>query len=73
MREKRCGKVEQIDESHCRFTVETFNCNELVPWIRTFICRITDIQFSDPFVDKRFKKDLKKMYRMYGIEGGAEE
>ena len=73
MREKRCGKVEQIDENHCRFTVETFNCNELVPWIRTFICRITDIHFSDPFVDKRFKKDLKKMYRMYGIEGGAEE
>lgn len=72
MREKRGGKVEQIDENHCRFSIETYNCNELVPWIRTFICRITDIHFSDVIVDTRFKKDMKRMYKMYGI-GGAEE
>ena len=73
MREKRCGKVEQIDENHCKFSVQTYNCSELVPWIRTFICRITDIHFSDSATEARFKNDLKRMYSMYGIEGGAEE
>ena len=72
MREKRGGKVEMLDENHCRFSIETYNCNELVPWIRTFICRITDVHFSDVIVDTKFKKDLKRMYKMYGI-GGAEE
>ena len=73
MREKRCGKIEQLDEHHCRFSIETYNCFELIPWIRTFICRITDIHFSDPFVEKTFKADMDRMYRMYGIDGGAEE
>lgn len=72
MREKRGGKVEMLDENHCRFSIETYNCNELVPWIRTFICRITDVHFSDVIVDTKFKKDMKRMYKMYGI-GGAEE
>ena len=72
MREKRGGKVEMLDENHCRFSIETYNCNEIVPWIRTFICRITDVRFSDVIVDTKFKKDMKRMYKMYGI-GGAEE
>lgn len=42
-REKRCGSVEKIDDHTSRFYAEVYDATELIPWIRTFICRITDI------------------------------
>lgn len=39
----------------------------MVPWIRTFICRITDINFTSSTLEKQFKSDLEAMYRTYGI------
>lgn len=70
-REKRCGQVEWIDEHRCRFTAEVFDTNELVPWMRTFLSRITRMNLSNRTVEDRFKADLREMYRMYGIEGGC--
>ena len=46
-REKRCGRVEQIDEQHYRFVAEVFDSLEMLPWIRTFIGRITKMNFSN--------------------------
>ncbi len=69
-REKRCGKVERIDDNTCRFSADVFDSMELVPWIRTFICRIVDIRFSDERIEKKFKDDIRAMYEMYGLEGG---
>ncbi len=71
-REKRCGRVEKIDRNTSRFTADVFDAGELVPWIRTFICRITDISFSNPELERQFKDDLREMYALYGIEGGEE-
>ena len=68
-REKRCGKVERIDKNTSRFYAEIFDSNELIPWIRTFICRITDISFSNKTIEKQFKKDLDEMYALYGLAG----
>ncbi|MBQ8696190.1 MAG: WYL domain-containing protein [Clostridia bacterium] len=70
-REKRCGHVERIDDNTYRFTAEVYDISEMIPWIRTFICRITDLHFSDRNLEKRFKQDIEEMYRMYGI-GEAE-
>lgn len=69
-REKRCGKVEKIDDNHYRFTADVFDTNEMFPWIRTFICRITRAEFSDREAEARFKNDIRTMYEMYGIDGG---
>lgn len=69
-REKRCGRVERIDRNTSRFSADVYDASELVPWIRTFICRITDIHFSDTSLETRFREDLKTMYRLYGLEGG---
>ncbi len=71
-REKRCGTVEHLDENTCRFSAEIYDATEIIPWIRTFICRITEIHFSNPVLEKRFLKDLEEMYRLYGIEDKEE-
>lgn len=69
-REKRIGTVEQLDENTYRFSADVYDSSEMIPWIRTFICRIVRMSFSDRNVENQFKKDLEEMYRMYGI--GAE-
>lgn len=71
-REKRCGRVEKVDDNHYRYVAEVFNTEEMLPWIRTFICRITKLNFSNRTVENRFKADLLKMYEMYGMDGGEE-
>lgn len=71
-REKRCGRVEMLDEHHCRFVAEVFDTNEMLPWIRTFISRITRLSFSNRTVENKFRADLQAMYHLYGIGGGDE-
>lgn len=67
LREKRCGRVERTSAHTSRFVAEVYDARELVPWIRTFICRITSIHFSNQELQERFLADLEAMYRMYGI------
>ena len=66
-REKRCGTVERIDGNTSRFSADVYDCGELVPWIRTFICRIEEIHFSDKELEDQFKKDIEEMYLLYNI------
>ena len=66
-REKRVGRVEKLDGNTYRFTADVYDVSEMIPWIRTFICRIIDINFSSPALEKQFKSDLESMYRTYGI------
>ena len=66
-REKRCGNVERINNNTAKFSCDVFDSSELVPWIRTFICRITDISFSNRNIEKRFILDLDWMYEQYDI------
>jgi hypothetical protein len=72
LREKRCGTVERIDNNTSRFSADVYDSTEVIPWIRTFICRITDISFSNKDVEKQFKDDISAMYQLYGLEGGDE-
>ena len=67
-REKRIGHVEYIDEHTCRFWADVYDASELIPWIRTFICRITDISISNKVLEIQFKEDLQAMYEMYGLK-----
>ena len=68
-REKRIGRLEYMDEHTCRFSADVYDASELIPWIRTFICRITDISISNKALEKQFKEDLQAMYEMYGLKG----
>ena len=71
-REKRIGRVEKIDDYNYRFIADVYETSELVPWIRTFICRITKLNFSNRTIENKFKQDIKQMYKMYGIDDGGE-
>lgn len=66
-REKRVGQIEKIDNNTYRFTADVYDTSEMTPWIRTFICRITELHFSNRTVENRFKRDIEEMYRIYGI------
>jgi len=72
-REKRCGTVEKVNEHTSRFSANVYDASELIPWIRTFICRITEIHFSNKELEKQFLDDLEDMYKLYGLEGGDAE
>ena len=72
-REKRIGRVEQLDDLTYRFSAEVYDSWEMVPWIRTFISRIESMNFSNRTVENRFKEDIREMYRMYGIDGEVAE
>ena len=64
-REKRVGCVDKIDDNHYKFSAEVFDAWELVPWIRTFICRITSITFSNNKHQNKFFDDFELLYSMY--------
>lgn len=66
-REKRIGKVEKIDDYTYNFDSYVYDTSEMIPWIRTFICRIVKLNFSNRTLENEFKKDIKKMYEIYGV------
>ena len=35
-REKRCGTVVKIDDTHWRFSADVYDAREMLPWLRTF-------------------------------------
>ena len=64
-REKRCGTIEKVDANHWRFSAEVFDALEMLPFLRTFIGRITDLQCSDERVIERFNQDVQALSEMY--------
>lgn len=69
-REKRVGNVEKIDDFTYRFSADVYDTMEMIPWIRTFICRIIKMNFSNRTAENQFKSDLEQMYKMYGLIRG---
>lgn len=72
-REKRIGRVEKVDDRTYRFTADVYDTSEMIPWIRTFICRIVRMNFSNRSAENKFKSDLCEMYRIYGLDGEVRE
>lgn len=66
-REGRGGTVIKTAENIYQYEIEVFDCNEMLPWIRTFIGRILSLQCSAKSVEQRFYQDLQTMYHMYQI------
>lgn len=67
-REGRGGSVTKMAPGIYLYETEVFDCNEMLPWIRTFTGRILSLECTDKSVEQRFYRDLQTMYRMYQIE-----
>ena len=72
-REKRGGSVERLDGNRCRFSVWVYDSRELIPWMRSFLCRITEFRFSNQVLEEQFAADIREMYALYGITGEEDE
>ena len=66
--EGRHGTVTKLEQNVYQYEIEVFDCNEMLPWIRTFIGRILSLTCTDKSVEQLFYRDLQTMYRMYQIE-----
>lgn len=64
-REKRCGKVERIDENLFIFTADVFDPNEVMHWAKTFIGKIVSIEGGNQEIRDKFLNDIIRMNRMY--------
>lgn len=64
-REKRCGTVQQLDAEHYRFSAAVYDARELLPWIRTFIGRITAFSCSNEEIERIFYDDLEQTAAYY--------
>ena len=64
-REGRGGTVTRIEKNIYRYEIEVFDCNEMLPWIRTFTGRILSLKCTAKSVEQRFYQDLQTMHRMY--------
>lgn len=71
-REKRHGTVEVVDDHTHRFTADVYDAAELLPWLRTFIGRVLDLQCSNQTVVDTFYADIEAMKKRYaGGDGHA--
>lgn len=68
IKEGRGGTVTRIKRNVYQYEIEVFDCNEMLPWVRTFIGRILSFECSAKSVERRFYNDLRAMYRIYQIE-----
>ncbi len=74
-REKRNGTVTILDETSARFSIDVLDSQELIPWMRSFFCRLSDVCFSNREVEDKFFGDFDAMRSMYldTEEDGADD
>ena len=53
-REGRGGTVTKLERNIYQYEIEVFDCNEMLPWIRTFIGRILSLECTAKSVEHRF-------------------
>jgi len=70
-RERRCGRIEKIDAFTYSFIADVYDANEMLPWIRTFIGRITGLKCNNEYVTETFFSDMNALRQMYGGDGNA--
>ena len=65
-REKRCGRVEVLGGGLFRYVADVFDALEMLPWLRSFLGRVVDLQCTNPAVTDTFWSDYQAMCEMYG-------
>lgn len=64
-REGKGGTITRRAPNIFTYETDVFDANEMIPWLRTFIGRIIDIESDCPRLNHLFKRDFSAMYHMY--------
>jgi predicted DNA-binding transcriptional regulator YafY len=64
-REGRHGVLNRVMDNVFEYTIDVPDTLEMVPWLRTFIGRIIEIDGTEAWVISQFKKDIETMMSMY--------
>lgn len=64
-REGKGGTIRRIAENTFTYEIDVFDANEMLPWIRTFIGRLLDIESNCKRLNNFFQRDFLAMYKMY--------
>ena len=64
-REGRGGTITRLDHGIWSYTRECFDCNEMMPWVKTFTGRILSFSCSNSMIEKKFFRDMDRMAKMY--------
>ena len=67
-KEKRTGVLEKAGENLYCLSLETYDLEEIRPWLRTFIGRIEKLECSQKSYVRRFFADIEEMKKLYGGE-----
>lgn len=67
-REKRQGKIEKLGPTSYKFSITLTDPIEIIPWLRSYIMRIININFEDKEIEQRFLNDFKSMMSLYDIK-----
>lgn len=68
-REKRWGTVEKLSDTQYQFSIDVYDSRELLPWIRSFIGRIEELECPEP-VKMTFLEDVKAACALYREQKG---
>ncbi len=78
-REGKNGTITRLATNTYQYEKTVFDAQEMVPWLRTFICRIIELTVTEPGADEttppaanhlfsqRFQQDIQEMFQMYDI------
>lgn len=64
-REGRHGVLNRVDNNVFEYKIDVADTLEMVPWLRTFIGRIIELEGTEEWVISQFKRDIKAMMSMY--------
>lgn len=64
-REGRHGSLTLLEKDIYKYTIEVYDSQEMLPWIRTFIGRIISFKSTNRETEKIFYKDLNNLYELY--------
>ncbi len=67
IREGRGGTVTRTAPNAYTYEISVFDCNEMLPWIRTFTGRILSLKCTSKTVEDKFYRDLQTQYQMYQL------
>lgn len=64
-REGRNGVITKISENTFSYTVQVYNTNEMMNWVKTFIGRIVSLEGSNQTVIHKLYEDIIRMKNLY--------